>query len=205
MRFIALILLSLLAYLPAAQALTLHVTNGKLTGASNVEVLHNSGVVLYDVEFLDGSCIQLFSGCDQASDLVFPDALTASQAANAFYSVLLLDGPAGAFGTQPGLTNGCTVGLSINECQLLVPFALAPFGNVGVILTTNTSLNIETSGLPVLQIAANKSTADIPGATYARFTLVPTAAVPTPGVLSCLAIGIFALLGVRRRCQNGGT
>ena len=205
MRFIALILLSLLAYLPAAQALTLHVTNGKLTGASNVEVLHNSGVVLYDVEFLDGSCIQLFNGCDQASDFVFPDALTASQAANAFYSVLLLDGPAGAFGTQPGLTNGCSLGLSIDSCQLLVPYALAPFGNARVILTTNTTLNIETTGLIDSQIAANKSTADLPGTTYARFTLVPPTAVPTPGVLSCLALGIFVLLGVRRCRQNGGT
>ena len=168
MRIVALIVLNLLAYAPSIQATTLHVTNGKLTGASNVEVLHNSGIVLYDLEFLDGSCIQLFGGCDAASDFVFPDSLTASQAANAFFSSLLIDSPQGAFGTQPGLTNGCTVGLSIDNCQLLVPYALAPFGNVSVILATNTTAAFEFSGLIATQIAANKSTGDLPGGTYAR-------------------------------------
>ena len=198
MRIVVLVVLSLFGYVPSIQAMTLHVTNGKLMGASNVEVLHNSGIVLYDLEFLDGSCIQLFGGCDAASDFVFPDSLTASQAANAFFSSLLIDSPQGAFGTQPGLTNGCTVGLSIDSCLVLVPYALAPFGNVSVILATNTTANVEFSEF-VSQIAANKSTGDIPGATFARWTLVPAVAVPEPGTAANFVVGMLALLFCARR------
>jgi hypothetical protein len=48
----------------SAQATTLDVVGGILHGASGVLVDGN----LYDVQFLDGSCISLYSGCDEDSD-----------------------------------------------------------------------------------------------------------------------------------------
>ncbi len=50
-----------------AQAATLDIVGGILHGASGVDV----GGTLYDVEFLDGTCIVLFNGCDQSSDFTF--------------------------------------------------------------------------------------------------------------------------------------
>jgi hypothetical protein len=50
----------------AASAATLIVdSNGILTGATGVNV----GGTLYDVEFVDGSCIALFDGCDRFARL----------------------------------------------------------------------------------------------------------------------------------------
>jgi hypothetical protein len=62
-----------------AQAVTLNVIGGQLHGASNVLV----GGSLYDVQFLDGTCIGLYSGCDDVSDFTFQteaSAVLASQA-----------------------------------------------------------------------------------------------------------------------------
>ena len=63
----------------SAQAATLNVVGGQLMGASNVLVDGN----LYDVQFLDGTCIDLYNGCDEASDFTFQtqaSAVLASQA-----------------------------------------------------------------------------------------------------------------------------
>ena len=45
-------------------------SNGQLTEASNV-VVNGS---LFTVLFVDGSCTNLFNGCDSASDFVFQTA-----------------------------------------------------------------------------------------------------------------------------------
>ena len=61
-----------------AQAATLDIVGGQLMGASGVLVDGNP----YDVEFVDGTCIDLFSGCDEASDFTFhtrSESLAASQ------------------------------------------------------------------------------------------------------------------------------
>ena len=62
-----------------AQAATLDIVGGQLMGASGVLVDGNP----YDVEFVDGTCIDLFSGCDEASDFTFhtlSESMAASQA-----------------------------------------------------------------------------------------------------------------------------
>jgi hypothetical protein len=62
-----------------AQAATLNVVGGQLTGASDVLVDGS----LYDVQFLDGTCIDLYNGCDDVSDFMFQTGaspLLASQA-----------------------------------------------------------------------------------------------------------------------------
>ena len=61
-----------------------------LTGATNVNV----GGVLYDVEFVDGTCINVFSGCDNAAeDFAFSSVEVATSAANALLSQVFVDTP----------------------------------------------------------------------------------------------------------------
>ena len=65
MRFSVLVsLLASLGFASNAYAATLNVVDGQLMGASNVSVDGS----LYDVQFLDGSCIDLYNGCDEVSD-----------------------------------------------------------------------------------------------------------------------------------------
>jgi hypothetical protein len=105
-----------------AQAVTLNVVNGQLHGASGVLVDGS----LYDVEFLDGTCIDLYNGCDEVSDFTFqlhPPAILASQA---LLDQVFLDGPSGNFDSFPSLTNGCgaaSVGTDpLEQCVVHTPF-----------------------------------------------------------------------------------
>ena len=67
MKEIVSVALWLLLAVPVS-AVELVVVDGALMGANEVEV----NGALYDVRFLDGTCIELFAGCDELSDLTFP-------------------------------------------------------------------------------------------------------------------------------------
>ncbi len=99
-----------------AQSATLNVIDGQLHGAFGVDV----GGTLYDVEFLDGSCVELFTGCDELSDFTFPDEASAALAAQALLDQVFVDGVGGEFDSDPGLTEGCDAGP--NQCHTFVPF-----------------------------------------------------------------------------------
>lgn len=94
---------ALFLLLPGAHAATLNVSGGELLGASGVDVGGN----LYDVEFLDGTCIDLFNGCDSVSDFTFTTMSDAFAAAQALLDQVFIDGAAGPFDTHPELTAGC--------------------------------------------------------------------------------------------------
>ena len=96
-------LLASLAFASNAYAATLNVVGGQLMGASNVLV----GGSLYDVQFLDGSCIDLYNGCDDVSDFTFQTEASALLASQALLDQVFLDGGSGQFISQPQLTNGC--------------------------------------------------------------------------------------------------
>jgi hypothetical protein len=64
-KLVLAVLLVLMA--SGAQAFMLDLVGGQLIGASDVLVDGS----LYDVRFLDGSCITLYSRCDEASDFTF--------------------------------------------------------------------------------------------------------------------------------------
>lgn len=63
--------------------------------------------LLYDVEFLDGSCVELYYGCDDTStDFMFKQPITAGVASSALFDKVFLDG-FGLYGSMPSLMNGC--------------------------------------------------------------------------------------------------
>lgn len=105
-----------LAFLISGQihAVGLIVIDGQLHGATNVGV----DGVLYDVEFLDGTCVDLFSGCDEEADFSFDNWYKASRAAQALLDQVFLDSHQGAFDTNSQLTAGCE---SSRGCFTLVP------------------------------------------------------------------------------------
>ena len=81
----------LLAGTPAFAIPTLVVNGGQLDGATGVEV----DGTLYDVLFMDGTCIALFNGCDAVSDFTFQTQAAALLAATALLNDVFVDGASG--------------------------------------------------------------------------------------------------------------
>ena len=103
-----------------AQAATLNVIGGQLMGASDVLVDGS----LYDVQFLDGTCIDLYNGCDEASDFTFQTFAASLLASQALLDQVFLDGVSGLFDSVPNLTAGCNTGLepeNVTECSAFTP------------------------------------------------------------------------------------
>ena len=84
-------------------AATLTVVDDRLVGASGVFV---GGSGWYDVNFVDGTCIGLFDGCNADDDFDFGSPVDADMAARALVRQVFIDGPDGMFNTNPGLTLG---------------------------------------------------------------------------------------------------
>jgi len=74
---------------------------GQLLGASSVD----AGGTLYNVEFLDGTCIDLYSGCDEVSDFTFQSFGAAQLASQALLDQVFIDGVDGLFDSDPTLIN----------------------------------------------------------------------------------------------------
>src|SRR5262249_27016235 len=88
---------------PASHAASLIVVDGILYGATDVQV----GSKFYNVLFKSDSCRNLFQGCDSQLDFQFGgQPVNAAMAAQALLDQVLIDGPLGAFDSDPTKTNG---------------------------------------------------------------------------------------------------
>jgi hypothetical protein len=101
----------------SASAVTFNVVGGQLLGASGVIVDGSS----YNVEFLDGTCIALYNGCDEASDFTFQTEAAALLASQALLDQVFLDIARGGFDVNPELTTGCSFN---STCRAWTPYNL---------------------------------------------------------------------------------
>jgi hypothetical protein len=165
-----------------ATAATPYVVGGQLLGASDVDL----DGMLYDVEFLDGTCVGLFSGCDEASDFTFQTADDAFAASQALLDQVFVDGASGLFGSTPDLTVGCVYP---SYCEVITPYAPNGSSNVDTRFAINDSDGGD--GVGAATIPSAYDTASAAAATYARWTAVPE---PTTTVLFFSGAGLlFAL------------
>lgn len=175
-----------------AQALSLQVNgSGILTGATDVNV----GGTLYDVQFLDGTCAALFSGCDQPTDFAFQTQANALLASQALLDQVILNSTLGNFDIAPNLTQGCT---NAFVCNVGTPFQLISATTHQTYNSINlSSLSDQTQCCSTFTTLFNSGT--FPTFTYARWTAA--SAVPEPSTLTlfALALGALVLWDYRRR------
>jgi hypothetical protein len=182
-----------------AQTATLIVESGLLVGATEVDVAGS----LYDVSFIDGSCITLFDGCDSASDFPFGSALDTTSGLAAAQS--LLDQVfVGAFDTSPGLTRGCS---DVALCIAFIP-TLA-HGPTDVAVLSSVAANdpgINTDTIGGGYIGRTDDTTPIAFAVWAKFSPSASSAVPEPSTWAMFILG-FGVIGavMRRRLQFAAT
>lgn len=175
-----------------AQASVIHdVQNGKLVGASGVDV----GGTLYNVSFV-GTCAEAYSGCD-SSLFQFTDSSSAVMALEALFSQVFINnvtvsGVEYNFDSSPELTNGCT---QFGFCEIWLPYDFSS----GVITSAWHVNGAGTDYLASTDFVTNEIYGN--GAaylTFAKFELM-SATLPEPGTAALLGIGLIGLGLARKR------
>ncbi len=194
-------IISLLMFVPqwAVSAPVLHVVNGRITGASGVNVSGD----LYDVQFEDITCIEVFSGCnDPISQFAFDTPGTAEAASTALLNEVFLNGPSGDFDNSPRETMGCVFGFE--SCSVLTPYSLAN-GLVVSFRAANGRFGIEdfvtTLSVP---IGSDPRGWLSPGedTVWAVWSTQPAASVPIPATIWLFGSGLLGLIGIVRKKES---
>ena len=193
----------LLAYSLVSNSATLIVNNGILMGATDVDV--DGG--LYDVLFLDGTCIELYDGCDESTDFPFTnpanlnDSVLLRAAMQALLDQVFIDSPSGAFDTQPALMNGCDV---VGGCNIATPLFVNGAGNLGVAVTFNWTPEHR----DVISVGSGGSntgdTSPVPGFDDMRAYAVwnGASAVPVPSAIWLFGSALLGLVGISKKQKH---
>ena len=180
-----------------AQAATLNVVGGQLIGASGVIVDGSS----YNVEFQVGTCIDLYSGCDDVSDFTFQTQAAAVLASQAIVDQVWVDVSVETFPAGNAYSLGCDA----STCAAVTPYAVDPTTPTNpptypapVVVGYARFLLVNDPGPPELFSAAFPGTSsggvlDGFGEGYAVWT-----PIPEPGTAVLMGLGLLGL-SVRKR------
>lgn len=182
-----------------ASGAVLTVVGGQLTGAQNVEI----DGALYDVAFLDGTCENVFNGCDAASDFTFTTVQAAFDAAQALIDQVFLDGPEGLFDSDADATVGCS---GYSFCGATIPYDTAgeaPYTVQRAAAVNHDNELYDTPNTYAGGIIPTWDTGGFPYSVWAVFEQVSEGdEVPAPGMAWLLGLGL-AGMAVARRKRNG--
>ncbi len=188
-HFFAYVLLCGLLASSTVSAAILQIDNGQLTGANEVDI----DGTLFNVQFVDGTCIALFSGCDSVADFDFQTQARATQASQALLDQVFLDG-IGRFDSQPILTNGCDLS---NTCFVFTPWEPTLGGRFGAAIAENHAPPNPDRVDPLLLRAPSVDLAIIIGTTFAKWTPSSNPPVPTPDAGFLMLTGLLGIAGYR--------
>ena len=169
-----------------ASAATFVVEEGTILGITDLEL----GSALYDVEFVDGTCIEFFSGCDGADDFPFNDSgdyrdPQSAVAAAVALQALLFPPNLGIAGRAAGCDPRA-------NCQIMTPTFFDGRAVVASIVFPDPGGIV---GIPLLRfIDPVDDLRQDPFEVYARWTLVPE---PSVAVLIGIGIGLCCVFSGR--------
>lgn len=193
---IAFALLGLIMAPLVAGAATLQVnTSGQLTGALGVKV----NGVFYDVEFKEGTCASVFSGCSSQSDLDFTSYWWGDVASKALLNQVFLDTAEGDFDSKPWLTYGCSYAA---VCAVLTPVSIYSNGNIATAWNFSDETQDGTGTAHGTDFAYDTTNAS--SFVWADWSLAPEVPqVPLPASAWLLGAACAGLSGIRRRRRVG--
>jgi hypothetical protein len=181
-----------------SQAAILTLADGELTGAQDVFI---EGIGEFDVKFVDGTCVELFSGCDELSDFTFITEEDAKAAVEALFDQVFVDNDLGLFDSDPRLIAGCD---SSSACGAIFPFQFGnDFGEYGAIDSdqlfvagaSNRSSRAR-FGDNYFQIPLDPSITTGNSRVYTIFTRQP---VPEPATFALILLGLAGIWYRRSR------
>ena len=192
----------LLTMSSGVSAVTRITSGNTLLGANGVEVNH----VLYDVRFQDGTCISLYSGCDQASDFVFPaNSFDANSASNALNEQVFIDIGSQLWDSSSAFApSGCTF---VNSCSIITPYGIS---GSNVLSTTfvnwYVATNTDFSRINTPSARSTFTTIGSTSGTMAVWSLAapPVTPVPEPETYALLLAGLGIVAFAARRAKVRG-
>ena len=188
--FIVCICLASILLPGAASAVVLDVVDGKLRGASDVDV----DGVFYDVGFADGLFADIFG---PAPEFVASSFFDTRKFSEALLASVLVDGPLGNFDSQPDLVFGCP---DPSYCTIETPFAVSSIFPYTVSAGSATNLNIDSdTSTDNLRRPGTQSTVGRTRVFAVWTEAAIIAPVPEPGSFSLLALGLVSLIWNRSR------
>ncbi len=181
----ALVGLAMMGMAGSANATLIVAGDGTLLGATDVLV----DGTLYEVEFVDGRCFDLFDGCDELSDFVFTDEATALLAAQALLDQVMV----GIYDLDPELIFGCG---DLRLCQTIIPYAVSG-GVFQYVQAANFDPAVGPNRVSLQEVSITFDTRNNESINFARFTVVPE-----PLTLLLFGVGLAGLAVIRRRRRS---
>ncbi len=188
-------------------AVQLHINalTNNLTAVSGIVVNEN----IYDVTFAEGTCVELFGGCDEKTDFFFQDTATAFAAFSGLMEQGLLDGPLGQFDSNPQLTYGCDNDPFFSRfCTIQTPILADEPGLVGLVFADATNymagfnhLDSSTGLLLSAPLSINADTGEdaYDSHVWGIWSNSTITTVPVPAAVWLFGTGLIGFISLRKK------